>query len=156
MKRNTKKAFNWIVKILQKHKISFEITGGLAARVYGSKRKLADIDIEIPNKRFEDLLPYVQKQIESGPRRYHDHSFNLLLMTLKYDNQLIDISGASDEKIYDKKHRHWLKDKIDFSKAILKKIFEHIVPVESKKELIKYKSRISRKVDKEDLSYINK
>jgi hypothetical protein len=156
MKRETKRAFDWIVKILRKHKVPFEITGGLAAKVYGSRRKLADIDIEVPNSGFEDILPYIQKQLVSGPKRYTRKPFNLLLMTLKYDNQLIDISGADDEKVYDKKHRHWLKEKIDFTKATLKKLFAHIVPVVSRKELIKYKSETSRKVDKKDLKYIKK
>ncbi|HLC94380.1 MAG TPA: hypothetical protein VJH96_02335 [Patescibacteria group bacterium] len=45
MNRDTKKAFRWIVGILQTYKIPFQITGGFAARFYGANRPLYDIDI---------------------------------------------------------------------------------------------------------------
>lgn len=69
---NAKKAFRWIVNILKKQKIPFQITGGLAAQVYGSKRRLNDIDIEIPENRFNDILPDVKKYIDFGPAQYID------------------------------------------------------------------------------------
>ena len=51
--RNTKKALTWIVRVLRKYKVSFQISGGFAARAYGATRELADIDIYIPNKAFD-------------------------------------------------------------------------------------------------------
>ena len=156
MKRETKKAFNWIIKILQKYNVLFEITGGLAARVYGSKRKLEDIDIEMPNRFFDVIMPAIREHVVYGPKRYCDNSFDLFLVTLKYKGQLIDISGSSDEKIYNKKIKAWTKEKVNYSKTVLKKIFSHFVPVISKTELVKYKSRISRKVDKKDLEYLKR
>ena len=51
--RNAKTAFLWIIRILKKHRVPYQVTGGLAAKIYGAKRKLNDIDIDISKKDFE-------------------------------------------------------------------------------------------------------
>ncbi|MFZ2522802.1 MAG: hypothetical protein WAW92_00245 [Minisyncoccia bacterium] len=45
--RNTEGALRWIVNILESKSIQFQVTGGFAAKLYGSQRELADIDIDI-------------------------------------------------------------------------------------------------------------
>ena len=45
------------------HKIQFMISGGLAARAYGSKRPLYDIDIEVPDEFVYKLESYVKNYI---------------------------------------------------------------------------------------------
>ena len=59
--RHTKEAFEWIISILRNHKIPFEIIGGFAARLYGSRRMLADIDIDIPKKKIKRILSEANK-----------------------------------------------------------------------------------------------
>lgn len=59
--RKTKEACIWIMNILNKNKIPYRIEGGFAAKIYGSKRTLADIDIDIPDKCFKKILPSVEK-----------------------------------------------------------------------------------------------
>jgi len=72
MKNKSKKAFKWIITVLRKNKIPFRITGGFAAKIYGSQRELADIDIEIPDSYFDKILPEVKKYIIFGPAKYKD------------------------------------------------------------------------------------
>src|SRR3989344_5295540 len=98
MIRKTKEAFQWIVKILRKNNISFLINGGEAARIYGSKRELADIDIDISKRDFNKLLPQVQKFIKHKPKIYQDNHWKIYMMTLQYKNQLIDI-GAKEKAL---------------------------------------------------------
>src|SRR3989339_2139307 len=105
--KNTEKAFKWIVGILQENKIPFQLSGGFAARIYGSDRPLYDIDIEVPDSYFDKLLPFIKDYLIYGPQRYLDETFDLLLMTLKYEGQKIDISGCETDKLFNHQTRRW-------------------------------------------------
>ena len=84
--KKTEEAFKWIVGILKGHGVPFKITGGFAARLYGSDRPLADIDIDILNEKFDEVLPAVNDYIIWGPGRLLDNNWDLLLMTLRFGN----------------------------------------------------------------------
>ncbi len=71
-----KRAFRWIVGILNEEAIPFVFGGGIAARSYGATRPLFDIDLDVPEGRLPDLLPKVQKYVESGPQRFQDETFD--------------------------------------------------------------------------------
>lgn len=154
IKKNTKKAFQWIVGILKKHKIPFQITGGLAAQAYGSKRPLNDIDIDILKDRFNEILTEVKNYIIYGPARYVDERWDLKLMTLEHQGQKIDISGAYQTKICDIRTKKWCQYPVDFTKNEKRKIFGLLVPVISKNDLVEYKSILGRKEDKQDIKAI--
>ena len=155
MKRNTRAAFLWIIDILEKNNIPFQITGGFAARVYGAKRRLADIDIDIPEIKFRKLLPSVKAHRIFGPKRYRDKTFDVLLITLIYAGQKIDISGCESEKYYDRKQNRWVRSK-GLSHSVKRTIYGKSVPVIPLENLIKYKSQTLRGVDKKDLDFINR
>lgn len=46
-------ALKWIIKILNSKNIPYQISGGFAAKMYGSIRPLNDIDIDIPEDNFQ-------------------------------------------------------------------------------------------------------
>ena len=152
--RRTKEAFEWIIKILNKHKIKYRISGGFAARIYGSKRKLADIDIEIPDNSFKDILPEIRQYIKIGPKRFKDKVMNTYGLSIVYRGQIIDLSGTESEVLFDKKSKKWIKSKIDLSKVNKKKVYGKIVNVIRKEDLTAYKSMIRRRVDIEDIDDI--
>jgi hypothetical protein len=153
--RKTKEALRWIVNLLRKNKIEFEITGGLASRIYGSERLLADIDIEVSDKSITKIQQLTKKYIIYGPREYKDRNFDLPLMTLKYKGQVIDICGKDSEKIFDKTREKWIKEKTNLSEAKMKKIGNLIVPVVPVKDLISYKKELGRDVDKRDVKELS-
>ncbi len=152
---STKEAFNWIIGILRKHNIRFQISGGLAARLYGATRPIADIDIEMSDDGFDKILSDVKKYVVFGPERYIDETFNVQLLTLNYKDQEIDLSGENGEKIFDKKLGKWADNDVNFSTAVNMKAFGLDVPVISKEALIKYKSLIQRDVDWSDIKEIS-
>lgn len=151
---NTEKALKWIVNILDKYKVPFQITGGLAARIYGSERELADIDIEISDSNFEKITPEIKDYIIFGPDIFKDENWDLLLMTLKYENQEIDICGADSAKIFNQNTKNWEKLNSDLLKAVIKEVYKIKIPVIPIENLIKYKSKMLRNVDKEDISFL--
>lgn len=88
--RDTKRALEWIVGVLRKRQIPFQISGGCAAKIYGSQRELNDIDIDIPRDCFEKIIVDVKPFLIYGPSQYKDGKWDLYLMTLNYAGQEID------------------------------------------------------------------
>ena len=154
MVRRTKEAFLWIIKILKKHKVRFEIGGGLAAKVYGSKRKLADIDIDLNQKNYQKIMKEIRPYLVFGPRVYKDKNWKLELVTLRYKGQYIDLGGIVHAKIFNSKKKKWIILRSHLSHARLKKIYGINVPVEDEMELISYKKILRRKVDLEDVKQL--
>ena len=153
--KNTEKAFRWIVGILRKHDMPFQITGGLAARIYGSDRPLADIDIDVPEERIKDISAGVKDYIIWGPDRFVDDNWDLMLMTLKYEDQEIDI--CSDiVKIRNAGTGKWKETRTDFTQSENHEIYGISVPVVKRDKLIEYKKILNRPVDLEDVEAISK
>lgn len=148
--KNTEKAFLWITTILEEKKINYRITGGFAARVYGVQRELADIDIEVADANIFLLAEEVKPHTVFGPARYKDEKWDLTLMRLLYEGQDIDIAGADGSFFNDStgKWEHWTVNPED---KTMMSVFGKIIPVESKKSLIAYKTKLGREVDQEDV-----
>ena len=151
--RKTEEAFQWIVSLLKEKNIPFDVYGGLDARVYGSQRRLADIDIEIPENRFKDLKE-IKPYLVFGPTIYKDKHWKVKLATLKYKGQVIDLAGAYHAKIFDHKKKEWVILPAYFSRSVNKKVLGITVPVVTKKDLIDYKTKLGRGVDKKDIKQI--
>ncbi|OIO59545.1 MAG: hypothetical protein COZ46_00790 [Verrucomicrobia bacterium CG_4_10_14_3_um_filter_43_23] len=150
--QNTKEALTWITTIIKEKNIPFQITGGLAAQVYGSQRNLADIDIDIPEDNFATIINEVSPYITFGPAQYKDEEWDLPLMTLNYKDQEIDLCGAYTTKVYNKANNTWLTLKTNLSNPNHADIFGITLPVISRDELIAYKKIIARPVDLLDLA----
>ncbi|TSC75425.1 MAG: hypothetical protein G01um101433_873, partial [Parcubacteria group bacterium Gr01-1014_33] len=103
----------------------------------------------------KDILPDLEAYIISRPQRFHNDSFDLLVMTLNHFGQEIDISGGDDIKIRDVKTGEWHDDSIDFSRYELREIYDMEVPVIKKEDLIKYKKILGRPVDLEDIKQLS-
>ncbi|MES2203470.1 MAG: hypothetical protein V4474_04065 [Patescibacteria group bacterium] len=149
--KNTEAAFRWIVDLLQKHSIPFQISGGFAARLYGSQRKLHDIDIGIPDDRFEELLPELKQYITYGPAHYVDEQWDLKLVSLTYEGQDIDIAGRTTIKFFDTDTQSWAPAHQDLTKSETKEVYSLTVPVIPKAALIAYKKKLGRAVDIQDV-----
>lgn len=76
-------ALAWIADVLKSHNIPFQISGGLAAKVYGSDRPLADIDIDVPDEHLPLLADLLTDHVVWGPARYLDGEWDLMLLTVK-------------------------------------------------------------------------
>ncbi|MFA5773524.1 MAG: hypothetical protein WC908_02515 [Candidatus Paceibacterota bacterium] len=156
IEKNTETALKWIVNILQKHNIPFQIGGGFAARVYGVKRELADIDIAIPTDKLNELLSEVKDYITYDLRHYLDKKWDCIGMTVNYEGQEIDFVGAQGKKIFDEVNKEWITFENDFSNSEYKEIYGIKIPVMPKEKLIVYKSILKRDVDLIDLEELKK
>ncbi len=151
------KALKWIIPILQKHSIQYEISGGFSAHIYGANRPINDIDIDISEEKFTAILPDIQNYIIYGPAPYKDEKWDLdLKILLNYEGQLIDIAGASNVKIYDEKEQNWRNFSSKFNTSQTKTIFEIEVQVIDPKDLIEYKKLLNGEHQKVDIKAVEK
>ncbi len=153
--RNTKAAFNWIVRILRKNCIPFQVSGGCAARLYGVKRALYDIDFDIPRDRFTELAEAVKEHIVFGPAQYKNQNWDIFLMTLSYKGQEMDFS-ALRAKIFDRSERKWRVLKANLATAKTMEAYGLKVLVVNKEELIRYKKVLSRDEDLTDVEQLSR
>ncbi|HOW60565.1 MAG TPA: hypothetical protein P5548_01415 [Candidatus Moranbacteria bacterium] len=155
MKKKTKEAFDWIIKIFRDNNIPFQLSGGLAAKIYGSPKDLWDIDFDIPDSCFSKVRNLVSKYVIFGPKKTTAEGFDCMLLRLNYHGQQIDVSGNCI-KIFDKVKKKWVKDNTDFERSAKKRVFDRIVPVICPEDLLKYKSKLSRKADSIDIKALKK
>lgn len=96
-------------------------------------------------------MPDVKPYLIYGPARYQDEHWNILLLTLNYHGQLIDINGANDCFIFNNKTNQWIQCEANFSTVIKSNINNMDISIIAKEDLIKYKSELKRKEDLADL-----
>jgi len=156
MNKHAPEALKWIVNILKTNKFPFRISGGLAVKIYGSKRDLYDIDIDIPDKAIIKLLPLFEEFKYKGPKRYKDNEWDCYAISINYKGQDVDLIGSKSQRIFNKNTGKWENFKINLLNIKRKSIFGLTIPVIPKEELISYKSKIRRKIDLLDLDFLNK
>jgi len=144
-------ALKWITGIFDRLDIPFQIVGGLAAKCYGSTRPLHDIDLYVPNEGISKLVPELKEYLEFGPEHYRGEFWDLVYMKLRYNGQQIEIGDADQSKYYDSQSQQWIPAEIDFSEAEIIEFVGIELPVMPKQELIQYKQRLDRRVDRIDI-----
>ena len=150
-----RRALAWIVAILRKHGLPFQVVGGLAARAYGATRPIADIDLYVPLDRASAFLVEIAPFNVWGPERYEDAHWSLVFLKIDYEGQRIEIGDSSSSpRIFNVGGGHWLDQVIDYENAQVKRILGVDVPVMPCRELVRYKLCLAREVDLADVDVI--
>ena len=150
-----KKVLIQIAKTFKENNISFKITGGLAAIVYGAKRKLFDIDIEVLKKYIQKIRKLFKKYITEDIHHLQNERFDIYVMSLDINGVVIDISQVEESYVIDK-NGNKIGGENSLNKAKLMKIDRIEVPIEDKDELIKYKKILNRDTDLIDIEQMTK
>ena len=151
-------ALKWIVKILNDNKIKFNVSGGLAAYVYGSKRMLVDIDISMSYRDMLKLTKITNEYVIEKPWKLSgiNSNWKCYYMELNYKGISIEMGEAKKAEFFNKQSNKWEKFQEGLENSVKKRIFGIIIPVMPKKNLIDYKSKLNRKVDIIDLKNMGK
>lgn len=144
-------ALKWVTGIFNQMEICYQVVGGLAARCYGSIRPLHDIDFYVPGKDISTLEKILTEHIKSGPEHYQDEHWDLVFMKLIYNGQQIEIGDADNTRYFNSQSGQWINEVINFSESN-RLTFDGIeLPVMPKQDLITYKQRLDREVDRIDI-----
>ena len=154
LSNNQKEVLKKVIKVFKENEIQFQVSGGLAAIIYGAKRPLYDIDIEVYKKDILKTRELFQNDISEDLYHLQDENFDLWLLTLKIDGVPVDISQA-DECYFGDGKSEKIRSDADLSKAQFMNFDGIGIPVTSKAELIEYKKVLARETDLVDIKQIS-
>lgn len=142
MERDTFGALRWIVGLLREHKVPFQISGGFGAHLYGATRTINDIDFDVPDGFVVEVAKLAQPYLVYGPVRHRDSTWEILVATLEYRGQEIDIAGGSSALIRNK--FSGVMEPLPFRlESVEWREFQGLsLPVQARSDLIDYKSKI--------------
>lgn len=116
MEQKTLDALRWIVGIFDKHNVTYRIGGGFAAHIYGAERPINDIDISLPGKFFEVIVPEVKDYITAGPKHYSNEKWDCDTLSLNYQGQDIDMTDIETLRMSNKEKTEWFQTKDRYRK----------------------------------------
>lgn len=155
MEKKLLNALKWITDILGKYDIQYQVSGGLAAHIYGAGRTINDIDIDMPEEAFNIIYDDIKKFIIFGPAHYKDECWDLKLVTLNYYGQEIDMGGSTTTKIYNNTTQQWVNVLVDLSKIRIFDVHGIKVPIHDPYDLIEYKKLLKGDHQKSDIEAIS-
>lgn len=152
---NQKKALTRVTNTLKTNNIPFQITGGLAAIAYGCRRNLFDIDIDVSKKDIEKVRKLFKKNISEDLHHLQNGRFDIFVMSLEFENVVVDISQLEENYVIDK-NGNKIGGDYDFSKTKIMNVADLELPVEDKDELIRYKRILGRDTDLVDIEQMTR
>ena len=149
-------ALNWIVSLLNRHNIPYQIVGGLAAKAYGATRPLVDIDIYAPMEQVRPVLDEMRPYITREPLPHHSESWDLIYMALEYYDIYMEIGDAStNPRFYNRRDGRWEPQPITFTNSPIMTLYGTQVCLMPRDELLAYKAMLQREVDYQDIKEIS-
>jgi len=152
---NISRALEWIVTLLNRHRIPYQAVGGLAAQAYGAQRPLVDIDLHIPLEQAGVALEEMQPSIVRQPAPHQSASWNLVYLALEYQGVWIEIGDSGSEpRFFNGRDQRWELQSIDYRASQIVQLYGVKVAVMPKAELLSYKRMLNREVDHLDIEEI--
>ena len=145
-------ALRWIVEVLRGIGVPFQAVGGLAARAYGARRPLHDLDFYVPTHRLGDVADAAQAYVVRPPLHYRDESWDLVFMKMEFHGCEIELGGADGALFFDRHADQWRAADIDFTRSVDRVVFGVSLPTMPLNQLIAYKQMLGRDVDHQDIT----
>lgn len=150
--KESERAFEWITGLLDELGYPYLVVGGLAATIFGSKRTLYDIDLDVPAVALEDIARRFKGHVTFGPARFRDEQFDIQLLSLRYADQDIDLTAAEDIQLFDRTAAQWRHVPTDLMAREIHEVLGKKVFVMKRDALIAYKKMLARDTDLEDVA----
>src|SRR5436190_1088717 len=93
--KQIRRALEWIVALLDRHEVPYQLVGGLAAQAYGARRPLMDIDLYAPFDQAQAALAELAARITRPPGPHRSASWDLVYLALTYAGVEIEIGDST-------------------------------------------------------------
>ncbi|MEG4323403.1 MULTISPECIES: hypothetical protein [unclassified Microcoleus] len=146
---NHLKTLNLLIATFDRQNIPYQVTGGLAGNIYGSKWPLHDIDIEVSQRDMAKVVELFKEYTVRPLFRLVDEEFDLMLLGLCLNDIEVEINQAEDAFIFSSGVR--IKLDTDLSKAKKMRFLDLDIFVQPLDDIINYKQLLNRNNDVSDL-----
>jgi hypothetical protein len=149
-------ALSWIISLLARHGVPYQIVGGLAAQAYGATRPLVDIDLYVPYEQAQAALEEIRPSFVREPLPHLSPSWDLVYLALAYQGMYMEIGDSSaNPRFYNRRDQRWESQPIDYARSNILTLYGVEAAVMPKAELIAYKAMLDREVDHQDIQEMN-
>ena len=146
-------ALAWIVAVLERHHVPYQVVGGLAAQAYGAQRPLVDIDLYVPLEQATEALAEWKPFIVREPLPHRSAAWDLVYLALSYQGVWIEIGDSSTHpRFYNARDQRWEWQAIDYAASRVCMLYRIAVAVMPRAELLRYKAMLDREVDHLDIA----
>jgi hypothetical protein len=145
-------ALAWLVNLLNRHAIPYQIVGGLAVHAYGATRPVIDVDLYMPFAQAQSFLDEIQPFIVRQPLPHRSESWDLVYLALEYEQVYVEIGDSStDPRFYNRIDGRWEDQTIVYEGSVTATLYGVEVKIMPREELVRYKRMLDREVDHLDL-----
>lgn len=146
-------ALSWLVNLLDRYAVPYQIVGGLAAHAYGATRPVVDVDLYMPFDRAQSLLAEIQPFIVRQPMPHCSDSWDLVYLALEYEDVYVEIGdSSSNPRFYNRIDGCWEDQRLAYDASVTATLYGVEIKVMPREELIRYKRMLDREVDHLDLA----
>ena len=148
-------ALAWIVGVLERHGVPYQVVGGLAARAYGAVRPIVDVDLYMPFDQAEDALEEIRPYVVWGPEHHAGDEWDLTFLKADFRGQRVELGDPSSvPRFFDRSKGHWVPQRVDYDAGVRIDVLGVWAWVMPEEELVPYKLALGREVDFDDVDQI--
>jgi hypothetical protein len=142
----------WLTDLFADRGVRYAAAGGLAARAWGASRPLVDLDFYVKGEDLDriesELAPYVVQPLSEFRNEHWDLSF----MRLEYAGAPLELSVGEGARYREAATGEWHDACPDFEDCPERELFGTTVKVMNRAQLMEYKRRVDRAVDRADIA----
>lgn len=148
-------ALAWIVGVLERHGVPYQVVGGLAARAHGAERPIVDVDLYVPFDQAEGALEEIRPQVVWGPEHHAGDEWHLTFLKADFGGQRVELGDSSSRPSFFDRHRGcWVRQRVDYNAGVRTELLGVSAWVMPEEELVRYKRVLGRQVDLDDIAQI--
>jgi hypothetical protein len=150
------RTLRWITDLFRRHDAPFQVVGGLAARAYGATRPLVDLDFYLPGEAVERVLPEIEPLLTRplGPVDHED--WRMRFLQLEHEGTTVEIGVSEGARFLNRATGEFEDQQVDFDAGVPMNVLGVEVPVMPRGELVAYKTKLNRPVDRRDLAEMDR
>ena len=112
-------ALAWIVGVLQRNGVPYQVVGGLAARAHGAERPIVDVDLYVPFDQAQSALEEIRPNFVWGPQHHAGDEWDLTFLKADHGGQRVELGdSSSDPRFFDREKGSWVSQRVDYDAGV--------------------------------------